>query len=169
MPIDLMAAEQINGLSKEDFVKKFGGVYEHSPWVAERVWDDRPFSSLEDLADKMNTAVDAASEDEQLALLRAHPELGTRMKVSSSSATEQAGAGLAQLTHSEYEHLLAQNNVYRAKFGFPFIYAVKGSGKADILAALVRRSGLDADTEFRQALHQVSRIARFRLEGIVKS
>jgi 2-oxo-4-hydroxy-4-carboxy-5-ureidoimidazoline decarboxylase len=157
-----MTIERINGLSKEAFTDTFGGIYEHSPWVAERTWNNRPFLSLEDLANKMNAVVEAASEDEKLALLRAHPELGTRMKVSASSATEQAGAGLDQL----YSVLQPLNDAYRQKFGFPFIYAVKGSGKDDILVALMVRSDSDRETEFKQALWEVSRIARFRLEAM---
>jgi len=163
-----MTIEQINNLSKEGFTDTFGRIYEHSTWVAERTWASRPFLSLEDLAHKMNAEVEAASEDELLALLCAHPELGTRLKVSASSATEQAGAGLDQLTQAEYDALQSLNDVYRAKFGFPFIYAVKGSDKADILVALSVRIDSDPETEFKQALWEVSRIARFRLEGIVE-
>ena len=161
-----MTIEQINSLSKDGFIEALGWVYEHSPWVAERAWANRPFASLEDLARRMNGEVDAASKDEQLALLRAHPELGTRMKIGRGSAAEQAGAGLDQLTEEEYEVLLALNERYSSRFGFPFIYAVKGSGKGDILNALFVRLEEDPETEFRQALWEVSRIARFRLEGI---
>ncbi len=163
-----MTIEQINGLSKDGFVEALGRVYEHSPWVAERTWSGRPFISIEDLACKMNAEVDAASTDEQLALLHAHPELGTRLKVGSNSAAEQAGAGLDQLTEGEYDKLLQLNERYSSRFGFPFIFAVKGSGKSDILKALVLRLEEDRAIEFRQALREVSRIARFRLEGIVK-
>jgi len=159
-----MTIARINNLTKEDFANTFGGVYEHSPWVAERAWASTPFSSLEDLASKMNAVVDAASEEEQLALLCAHPELGTRLKVSASSASEQAGAGLDEL----HDTLQPLNESWRKKFGFPFIYAVKGSGKADILVALLVRIDTDRETEFKQALWEVSRIARFRLEGIVE-
>ena len=162
-----MTIEQLNAMSAKEFADVFSGVYEHSPWVADRVWKARPFESLDDLARKMSAEVDAASQDKQMALLRAHPELGTRLRVSAVSASEQAGAGLDQLTEGEYDTLLEMNNAYSAKFGFPFIYAVKGSGKQDILIALGLRLDEDAETEFRQALWEVSRIARFRLEGIV--
>jgi len=163
-----MTIAQINNLADEGFVEAFGAVYEHSPWVARRAWLSRPFTSIDDLAQKMNAIVEAASEDEQLTLLRAHPELGTRLKVSPTSATEQTGAGLDQLGQDEYEMLVHLNDSYRAKFGFPFIYAVKGSGKDDILIALTVRLDSDRETEFKQALWEVSRIARFRLENIVK-
>src|SRR5580658_7658888 len=98
-----MTIEHINSLSREGFADTFGRIYEHSPWVAERTWNSRPFPSVEDLAGKMNSVVEAASEDEQLVLLRAHPELGTKMRVSASSASEQAGVGLDQLTQSEFD------------------------------------------------------------------
>jgi OHCU decarboxylase len=163
-----MTIEQLNALSKEQFAGELGPTYEHSPWIAERAWNSRPFLSLEDLARKMNAVVDAATNDEQLALLRAHPELGTRLKISESSTTEQAGAGLDQLFQDQSEVLLNLNTAYRAKFGFPFIYAAKGSGKDDIFISLAVRVLSDPETEFRQALWEVSRIARFRLEDIVR-
>jgi OHCU decarboxylase len=163
-----MTIEQLNAMSAKEFSDTLGGVYEHSRWVAERVWKNRPFKSPEDLAGKMSTAVDAASQDEQMALLRAHPELGTRLRVGTTSAAEQAEAGLHRLTEGEYDTLLEMNNAYSAKFGFPFIYAVRGSGTQDILIALGLRLDEDAETEFRQALWEVSRIARFRLEGMVR-
>ena len=105
--------------------------------------------------------------EEQLALLRAHPDLGTRAKISPSSASEQAGAGLDQLTTAEYARLIGLNGAYREKFGFPFLYAVKGSGKFAILEALERRLSSSREEELQEALRQVFRIARFRLESIV--
>jgi OHCU decarboxylase len=163
-----MTIEQVNGLTRLAFVEAFGAIYEHSPWVAERAWASRPFASADDLARKMNEEVDAAPEEEQLALLRAHPELGTRLTVSEVSGTEQAGAGLSQLDSDEYALFKSLNEQYRAKFGFPFIFAVKGAGKDDAFHALRVRSEGEQEEEFQQALWEVSRIARFRLEGIVK-
>lgn len=159
--------EEINGFSQEEFTASFGWVFEHSPWVAERAWHRRPFVSSADLAERMNGAVAAASIDEKLALLQAHPDLGTRAKVSPDSAAEQAGAGLDRLTADEYARLLDLNVAYREKFGFPFLYAVKGSDKVAILEALERRLGADREEEFEEALRQVYRIARFRLDGVV--
>jgi OHCU decarboxylase len=162
-----MTIAEINALNHDRFVAALGGVFEDSPWVAERAWPYRPFSSLDDLHAKMIAQLDAASREEQLALLRAHPDLGTRARVSASSAGEQAGAGLDRLTPEEYERLLQLNTSYKKKFGFPFLYAVKGSDKFAILEALGSRIGADLDVEFAEALRQVARIARFRLEGIV--
>lgn len=116
----------------------------------------------------MTAVVDAAPEDEKLALLRAHPDLGTRAKVGRRSADEQAEAGLNALNEGEYQTLLDWNNKYRGKFGFPFIYAVKGSGKFDIHAALMLRMMSTPEEEIGQALWEVGRIARFRLEDILK-
>ena len=109
----------------------------------------------------------SASPEEQLALLRAHPDLGTRAKISPGSTSEQAGAGLDRLTAGEYKRLLHLNSAYQEKFGFPFLYAVKGSDKFAILEALERRLISNREAEFQEALRQVYRIARFRLEGIV--
>jgi OHCU decarboxylase len=157
----------LNQLDVEEFVKRTGEVFEHSPWVAERAWRHRPFESFDQLCERMNGEVEAASYDAQMALLRAHPDLGTRAKISASSAGEQAGAGLGQLTAEEHQQLTELNAAYREKFGFPFLFAVKGSGKSAILEALSLRIGTGPEDEFREALRQVFRIARFRLESIV--
>jgi OHCU decarboxylase len=162
-----LSIEDVNQLAQEEFIETVGWVFEHSPWVAERVWQHRPFASGADLSERMNGEVAAASMKEQLALLRAHPDLGTRVKISASSAAEQAGAGLDQLTTSEYDRLVSLNGVYREKFGFPFLYAVKGADKFAILEALARRLSSNRVDEFQEALRQVYRIARFRLESIV--
>jgi len=163
-----MRLEALNNLDRDAFVSNVGWVYECSPWVAERAWNSRPFSSLEDLCEKMISVVQAASPAEQVALLRAHPDLGTRAKVSLRSESEQAGAGLDKLTTRAYECLTHLNTEYKAKFGFPFLYAVKGSSKQGILTALQIRLAGDPGAELLTALEQVYRIARFRLEDIVK-
>jgi 2-oxo-4-hydroxy-4-carboxy-5-ureidoimidazoline decarboxylase len=164
MPLSI---EEINNFPLEQFIESLGWVFEHSPWVAERAWRHRPFGSCAHLSGEMNGEVAGASMEEQLALLRAHPDLGTRAKISPSSATEQAGAGLDQLTTAEYARLIDLNGAYREKFGFPFLYAVKGSDKFAILEALERRLSSSRETELQEALRQVFRIARFRLESIV--
>lgn len=163
-----MRIQQLNLLDRPQFVALTGGVYEHSPWVAECAYEHRPFHSREDLALRMNLAVEAASSEQKLTLLRAHPDLGTRAKVSENSANEQAGAGLDKLTAEEYERLLNLNSTYKQKFGFPFLYAVKGSDKFAILEALQQRVERDPEDEFQEALRQVHRIARFRLEALIE-
>jgi len=161
-----MTIAEINGLERPGFVEILGGIFEHSPWVAERAWS-RPFTSLDDLCAAMIAQVETATREEQLALLRAHPDLGTRARVSESSACEQAGVGLDRLTPEEYERLHRLNTAYKEKFGFPFLYAVKGSSKTAILEALALRLESTPEVEFREALRQVYRIARFRLEGLI--
>lgn len=159
--------EQINHFSQQQFVDAIGWVFEHSPWVAERAWHHRPFASCAQILERMNAEVNAAPVEQQLALLRAHPDLGTRAKISPGSTLEQAGAGLDRLTPAEYTRLLELNNAYREKFGFPFLYAVKGSDKFAILKALEQRLGSNPNEEFQEALNQVFRIARLRLEEII--
>ena len=162
-----MNMEALNSQDREKFIAAIGWVFEQSPWVAERAWGARPFSSVDALHGAMVEQVERATQEEQLALLRAHPDLGTRARVSDASAAEQAGVGLDQLTHQEFERLLAWNEAYRDKFGFPFLFAVKGSTKHDILEALERRLASSRDEEYRVALTQVYRIARFRIESIL--
>jgi OHCU decarboxylase len=162
-----MTIEELNSLEHANFVETMGWVFEHSPWVAERAWTSRPFASVDALHGAMADQVERATSEEQLMLLRAHPDLGTRARVSDASAAEQAGAGLDQLTPEEFERLLAMNEAYRDKFGFPFLFAVQGSSKHDILDALERRSSSSRDEEYQVALAQVYRIARIRIEGIL--
>jgi 2-oxo-4-hydroxy-4-carboxy-5-ureidoimidazoline decarboxylase len=157
----------VNDLSREAFVDQFGKIYEHSAWVAEQVWPKRPFQSLDQLRELMRAAVDDAEHDRQMALLRAHPDLGTRAQIGEFSTSEQKRAGLDQLTPREYELLLSMNSNYQKIFGFPFIYAVRGSNKDDILLSLTIRIESSAEEEFQQALVEVHRIAAFRLTDLI--
>jgi 2-oxo-4-hydroxy-4-carboxy-5-ureidoimidazoline decarboxylase len=159
-----MTIADLNALACAQFVSAIGWVFEHSPWVAERAWRMRPFADVPALHRAMVDQVERSPLEEQLALLRAHPDLGTRARVSEASSVEQAGVGLDQLTKAEFERLRALNETYRDKFGFPFLFAVKGSTKHDILDALERRVGSSREEEYQVALDQVYRIARFRLE-----
>jgi 2-oxo-4-hydroxy-4-carboxy-5-ureidoimidazoline decarboxylase len=158
---------EVNTCDRSRFVEKVGWVFEHSPWVAERAWTRRPFASLDELHRVMGAEVAAATPDEQLSLLRAHPDLGTKARISNASRTEQTGAGLDQLTAHEFERLRRLTSDYRDKFGFPFLYAVKGSTKHDILKALEARLSASREEERAEALRQVARIARFRLEELI--
>jgi OHCU decarboxylase len=158
---------QLNALSVNHFVDEVGWVFEHSPWVARRAWKHRPFASLDDLHTRMTGEVASASVAEKMGLLRAHPDLGTRAKISASSAREQAGAGLDQLTPVEFARLHQYNEAYKTRFGFPFLFAVKGSAKLRIMQALEARLQSTPEDEFQEALRQVYRIARFRLEDII--
>jgi 2-oxo-4-hydroxy-4-carboxy-5-ureidoimidazoline decarboxylase len=164
---DAVTIEQINSASRNEFVERLGWIFEHSPWVAERCWEHRPYKSLEELHRRMVSEVEQAAVHERLALLRAHPDLGSRAKVSAASVNEQAGAGLDRLTPEEHQRLLKSNEAYKTKFGFPFLYAVKGSDKFAIMQALERRLNETPELEFEEALRQVCRIARFRLEDVI--
>lgn len=154
----------INVMPLADFVAAFGDVAEHSPWVAEGAWRKRPFAGREEMIAAFETAMRAAPEAARLALIRAHPDLATKAKLTADSTHEQAGAGLDRLTSDEFARFTALNDAYKARFDFPFIFAVKGATKAQILKAFEERIGNDPEVEFETALAQIARIFRFRLE-----
>jgi 2-oxo-4-hydroxy-4-carboxy-5-ureidoimidazoline decarboxylase len=158
---------ELNRLDQVGFVDAIGWIFERSPWVANRAFHARPFASVDALHAVMMEQVESATFAERLALLKAHPDLATRTRLSAASTEEQAGAGLDSLTPSEFEQIHRLNAAYRARFGFPFLLAVKGSTKHDVLLALQARMEASPEDEFREALRQVYRIARFRLEDIV--
>ncbi len=161
------------------FVARYGGIYEHSPWVAEAVYDAARrhggggqadlAADPEVLHAAMAAVVEAAGRDAQLALLRAHPDLAGRLALAgdltAASSAEQAGAGLDHCNPEELARFQDLNARYTARFGFPFILAVKGKTRAEILAAFEARVGNDLETEFATALEQVHRIALLRLRG----
>jgi len=162
-----MTMAEINACDRPAFVAAIGWIFEDSPWVADRAWPLRPFASVNALHAAMTAIVEAATHEEQLALLRAHPDLGARARMSDASIGEQRGAGLDRLTRDEFERLNQMNDEYRSRFGFPFLYAVKGSTKEDVLAALERRRTAPVDEERQEAVRQVFRIARFRLDELI--
>lgn len=164
-----MTIDELNQMDRAAFVAAVGWIFEHSPWVAERAFDARPFASFDALHAAMTDQVERATFAERLALLQAHPDLGTRARLSEASSAEQAGAGLDTLTPGEFEQLHRLNDAYRARFGFPFLFAVKGGTKHDILRALQSRMEATPEDEYREALRQVYRIARFRLEDSITS
>jgi OHCU decarboxylase len=159
----------VSDLSHAGFVARFGPVYEASPWVAEGVWPAVESGGLDDpaaLAAAMRIEVDAAPREMKLALIRAHPELASRTRMAEASVKEQSGAGLDQCTAAEFAEFQRLNGAYNARFGFPFIVAVKGLTRADILAAFAARLANDPDTEFEVAIAQIHRIAGFRLADL---
>ena len=145
---------------------KFGGVYEASPWVAEAVWPDPP-TTRDAMAAAMRAVVEAAPRERKLALIRAHPELASRARMADASVREQAGAGLDQCSTAEFEAFQRLNGAYNARFGYPFVVAVKGMGRADILAAFEARLSNEPETEFNAALAEIHRIAGFRLAELM--
>ena len=166
-----MTLWELNRLSAGAFVTALGSIFEHSPWVAERAAKKRPFNTLDDLHETMITAVWSAPAAAQMALLRAHPELAgkaaLRGELTAESTLEQSGAGLAHCSADEFARLTALNAAYNKKFGFPFILAVKGYDRAGILREFERRVERDPSVEFEEALKQVARITRFRLEALL--
>jgi OHCU decarboxylase len=160
-----------SGLNRDGFLARFGAVYEHSPWVAATVWDAGEASDdVAALAAAMARHVDSADETVKLSLLRAHPDLAGKLaldgELSPESAVEQAGAGLDRCSADELSAFHALNEQYLAKFHFPFIIAVRGLKRPQILEAFRARIENDRATEFSAALAQVHRIARLRLEAM---
>jgi OHCU decarboxylase len=164
-PMPLAIAE-VNALDRDEFIGRFGGVYEQSPWVAGQAWLARPFADRGALELAMREAVLRAGHERQLALLRAHPQLGTRLTLSGHSRAEQAGAGLDRLDDAERSALAALNEEYERKFGHPYILAVRGASLHAIQDDLRARIGAGAAQEFDEALRQVFRIAAFRLADL---
>lgn len=152
-------------LSKAEFVEAYGSIYESSPWVAEAVFEART-DDASSLAALMQTAVTEASKEFKLALLRAHPELVGKLELSSltlDSQSEQRGAGLTECSPEEYDEFRRLNDRYNQRFGFPFIFAVKGYHRGAILASFRQRVNNDPGTEFETAIAQVHRIGQLRL------
>ncbi len=154
-------------MSQEEFVAALGAVFEETPAIAQQAWNARPFRDGADLHQKMVRVVNAMSEDEQLALIKAHPDLGSRARMAAASVQEQAGVGLDRLSPEEYQRFQSLNHAYQTKFGFPFIIAVKNHTKASILATFEQRLQNSTEAEKQQALAEISQIARFRLDGIL--
>ena len=159
-------------MDRAAFLAAFGEVFEHSPWVAELAWETGPFGSREALHDAMVRACKGAARERRLALLRAHPDLAgkaaVRGELTDSSRSEQAGAGLDDCTPEELARFQRLNQAYKAKFGFPFILAVKGYDRAGILAAFAARLDNDADTELDRALDQIAKITLYRLSDLIE-
>lgn len=161
-------------MGKENFIARFGGIFEHSPWIAERAFDqalpaDRDRAA--GLHDALCGVFRTASQVERLGVLRAHPDLAGRLalagRLTNDSTKEQASAGLDSLTREELARFQELNDTYQRKFGFPFILAVKGRSKGEILTAFQTRIENDSETEFRTACREVERIAILRLQDLV--
>lgn len=163
--------DTVNAFDAAAFAARFGDIAEDSPWVAEAAGRARPFPDREAMVEAFAAAVRAAPRERQLALLCAHPDLAGRAAVAGDiaeeSRREQAGAGLDRLTAEEFARFHDLNARYRERFGFPFIFAVKGATKEAILAAFEARIDNDAETERATALANVERILRFRIEDRV--
>ena len=167
-PVDMAP---INAMDRAAFVQKFGGIFENSPWVAEKAWEKRPFANLDDMHAAMVTVAKHAPAALQLALLQSHPDLAGKEAaagtMTASSVAEQASAGLNALSHAEMVQMSDLNAAYKMKFGFPFIIAVRMHTKEGILFEFKRRLQNDTQTEFANDLQNVYIITRLRLNKLL--
>ncbi len=167
----MLTIDALNAMSVQEFSAVLGPVFEHSPWVAQRAARLRPFASREQLHQMLCDEVARAGTDEQDALILAHPKLGARgrqrTELTASSASEQSGAGLDACTDEEFAELLRLNELYMARFAFPFILAVRGQTPQSILASMTQRLGNDQAVERELALQQINRIAGLRLADAI--
>lgn len=166
-----MTLDELNRASPDAFVAALGGVYEHSPWVAEAAAALRPFADPAALRAAMAAAVADAPHARRLTLVSLHPDLAGRLAragdLQPDSAAEQAGLGLDRLDDAEFERFAALNLAYRERFGFPFVIAVRRHTRASVLAAFATRLRNDPATELRTALAEVDAIAGFRLHALL--
>ena len=166
-----LTLQQINAMSQAEFVAALGGLFEHSPWVAEGAYAARPFADAADLHAKMAAVMNSAPFPRALALLRAHPELAGRAMVDKSltadSTNEQTRSGLTQCTPEEFARLQELNAAYNRKFGWPFILAVKHLDRATIIKTFAARVENDAAAEFAEDLKNIETITRWRLDALL--
>ncbi|UAL09432.1 2-oxo-4-hydroxy-4-carboxy-5-ureidoimidazoline decarboxylase [Caulobacter segnis] len=158
---------RLNSMNQTGFTTALGFAFELSPWVVERAWDERPFTSIDGLHAAMMAVLDAASTEDKLALIRAHPELAGKAAIARSltaeSTAEQASAGLDRLTPEEFARFHELNAAYNARFGFPFIICVRLNDKASILRAMEARAANDEAAEIAEAILQIGLISKLRL------
>ena len=163
--------EDINRSDLARFVELLGTIFEHSPWVAELVYPEKPFSSRSELHQVMADAVRCAPEVQRMTLLCQHPELAGREAdagtLTDDSKREQAGAGLNQCTPDELLTIKSLNQAYLAKFDFPFIVAVAGLDKFQIIAAMEQRLANTTEQEFDTAIGEVEKIAQIRISALI--
>ncbi|MCI3946460.1 hypothetical protein K0038_03517 [Pseudomonas syringae] len=163
-------------LSRDAFIATFADIYEHSPWIARQAFDQGAVSELDQLDTlhaRMSDILLAATHEQQLALINAHPDLAGKAAVkgelTQASTDEQAGAGIHLCTPEEFQRFTELNEAYKARFGFPFIMAVKGSDRHNILAAFEQRIHHSPEAEFACALAEINKIALFRLQALQAS
>lgn len=167
----MVTIAQLNAGSEDEFVRAVGFVFEGSPWIARAAFAKKPFRDAGELHAAMCGVVDRADRDDQLALVRAHPDLAGRLRraqdLTHSSHEEQRAAGLDGLSPSEAQRLAEQNAAYRARFGFPFVICAREHDAASILAEIERRLSNEPWAELQTALAEIAKIARLRIDGVV--
>ena len=161
--------DKINKLSRSEFVEIFANIFEKTKWIAEKLYNQKPFDDFKDLCSKMLGIFETAGKETQLKILEAHPDLADKVTVNlltSNSRSEQSNAGLDQCSEEEFNEFKNLNKSYRQKYGFPFIIAVKGKNKIEILSEFRKRILNSVDEEFNEAIIQVGKIANLRLNEI---
>ena len=159
---------KINKLSRSEFVKVFANIFENTEWIAEEIYNQIPFNNFEELSSKTLNIFETATEEKQLKILNAHPDLANKTKIgllTPDSLKEQTNAGLDQCTKKEFNEFKKLNETYK-KFGFPFILAIKEKTKIEILDNFRKRISSDPKMEFKEAVKQVKQIASFRLKEL---
>jgi len=163
---------KINKLSKSEFIKVFANIFENAVWIAEELYKQKPFNDYEDLSSKMLDIFENTSKKNQIKILNAHPDLANNTKINSltqDSIKEQNSARLDQCTENEFNEFKNLNDKYKKRFGFPFIYAVKGKSKIEILNNFKQRVSCDINVEFIEAKKQVKKIASLRIKKITEN
>ena len=156
----------LNNLNKDEFISMFGVIFEKTQWIAEKLFDLKPFKDKDDLINKMTQIYESSSKNEILKILNAHPKLAVEKNLTEHSSKEQSRANLKNCTQKEYDEFKILNNNYEKKFGFPFIIAVKGKDKIEILNNFRQRINNGIELEFIESKKQVKKIALFRLEEL---
>ena len=160
--------EKFNKLSKVEFISIFGNIFEKTEWIAERCYESKPYNNLDELILKMMKIFENTEKEKHLEILNSHPDLAVEKKLTKDSKNEQKNASLNQCTDKEFVEFRKLNNEYKKKFGFPFIIAVKGKNKEEILNNFRQRLTNNINLEFEEAKKQVKKIANFRLSEIIK-
>ena len=160
--------DSFNKLNKSEFLSIFGNVFEKTEWIAEKCYDSKPYNNVQELVNKMMEVFENSIKEKHLKILNSHPDLAVKKKLTKESENEQANANLNQCTNEEFEEFNKLNEKYKKKFGFPFIIAVKGKNKNEILNIFRQRITNNINLEFEEAKKQVKKIATFRLSEIIK-
>jgi OHCU decarboxylase len=160
--------DTFNKLNKSEFLSTFGNVFEKTEWIAEKCYNSKPFNNVQELVNKMIEIFENSIKEKHLEILNSHPDLAVKKKLTKESENEQANANLNQCTNEEFEEFNRLNQKYKKKFGFPFIIAVKGKNKNEILNIFRQRITNNINLEFEEAKKQVKKIATFRLSEIIK-
>ena len=160
--------DTFNKLNKSEFLSTFGNVFEKTEWIAEKCYDSKPYNNVQELVNKMMEVFENSIKEKHLKILNSHPDLAVKKKLTKESENEQANANLNQCTNEEFEEFNRLNEKYKKKFGFPFIIAVKGKNKNEILKIFRQRITNNINLEFEEAKKQVKKIATFRLSEIIK-